>query len=566
MIKAKLLGSKPPHMNIGHGDVIKSLERISEGLGYNFVDAGFLKPDGDDLFIVAPRGIFNPSQWSNLERVGTNREPADGPCGLALFFLFNMGLPFAEHHWDWAIHQYNCWNSGLGAIIEASRGFGKSIFMRASMAHQIGMYPDRANLVIRASDRMAIDTVEGIAGIMTGNPWQLSFPNVVPKLKPGQSGGAWSAHQGYCVVDITRPDDWASVEASRTSPTLFKFGYGSRLLGGRVTGCMLIDDIHDRSNALNTMQREELIELVVGDIMPMLWPGSRITIIGTPQGENDLLQRLPETPRFNKIRTPITKEGTYPGTPVWPEAFGEDRIREIYEEDISPSKIEFKKNRLLDLEAEIERHFTFTMFPHSKIENHWAIRMGVDYAAIDAGDSVKGRSAFAVLVTTQEPVSGAWIPCDGFVGHVTQSQADRIINDLYNKYGRKPRVEVICVEEIGSGKEFERILARNTPSMPLLGETGGGVPKEVRWENNLEPMLAGERILISDQDHPFLKSLVLALKSYPNVSKRGDPSADILDAMVWAHYHAFLTYGDPVRRRQKKEPTPNPYYSLSQMK
>ena len=103
--------------------------------------------------------------------------------------------------------------------------------------------------------------------------------------------------------------------------------------------------------------------------------------------------------------------------------------------------------------------------------------------------------------------------------------------------------------------------------MPLTGETGGGVQKEVRWENTLEPALAGERILISDQEnHPFLKMTKTALNKYPNISKRGDPSADVLDALVWAHFHAFLQYGDPIRRRLKKVPEPNPYWSLAGMK
>ena len=137
-----------------------------------------------------------------------------------------------------------------------------------------------------------------------------------------------------------------------------------------------------------------------------------------------------------------------------------------------------------------------------------------------------------------------------------------------DKYGRKPRVEVIVVETAGVGREFEQRLARMPIGFPLLGETGGGVAKEVRWENTLEPALAGERILISDiKHHPFIDELIIALNVYPNIPKRGDRAADILDSMVWAHFHAFMEYGDPVRRLKKKKDTgPKWWESLATMK
>ena len=567
MIKAKLLASLPSRMTLGYADIWKEVEKISEALGYNFTC--FLTQEESGIYIVSEPNQLNPQNWHLLERVGTNRAPADSPWGLGLWFLNTIGIPFSNSQWDWAFHMYDCWSEDCGAIIEASRGFGKSVFMRASMSHQMGLYPDKSNLIIRASDTHAVQAVEQIAGIVTaGLSWRQWFDDIKPKLKPGQSGGAWSAHQGYQIVDETRLEDWPSIEAARTSPSLFKFGYGSKLLGGSVTGCLLIDDIHDRGNALNPTQREELIGLVAGDVLPMCWPGSKIAIIGTPQGTDDLLQRLPETPVYKKIRTPITKEGTYPGTPAWPEMFPEEEIKRIYDGDPSVGKMEFKKNRLLDLSATSEQMFHFSMFPHKKIEDTWFVRIGVDFAYKDAMDPSVGRSYFCAVAETQDPQSGAWIIIDGCLLQTPQDVSERMLEDLHRKYGGPNRVEGIFIEAVQTGDLWMKQIARSNPSMKLYPVHPGSASKRARWEADLQPAFANERIMVSDDPNiPFLEESMKALRSYPHIRDRGDKYADVLDALYVANYYALFQYGDPVRRRKKGgDKPPNPFFTLAGMK
>ncbi len=565
-VEIKLLANVHPVLEkaLGPEVVRESLYRIGDGLGYNF--QSLLREKDDDLYIVSPVGGLNPENWHYLPTQGTAKGLADGPHGLALFFLLASGLPYAEHQWKWANHVYECWADDIIAVIEASRGFGKSIFMRGAMAYQIGLHPKTDNLIIRASDRMAIGAAERIAGIITdNNAWKMMFPHITPKRMPGQSGGAWSAHQGYSVRDNNESDaDWAEIEAGRTSPTLFKFGYGSKLLGGRVTGCMLVDDIHDRQNAEAPMQLEALTNLFVGDIRPMMWPMSRGVIIGTPWGVADILQTLPETPGYSKIKTPITEEGTYPGTPTWPDVFDEEQITKLYEEDVSIGRIEFKKNRLLDLTANIDQMMKFTEFPENKIKDTWLIRMGIDFAYKDAMDPGQGRSYFALEVQAQDPESAAWIIIDGYVAQVPQETSERIVADMFRKYGKRTRVEGIFIEAVQTGDMFLKQLARLDPEYPLYPIHPGGEAKRARWEADLQPALANERILISnDPNIPFLQEVRNGLRSYPHIKERGDKYADILDAIYYANYYTFFAYNDPVRRRKSRgSKEPNPYFAF----
>ena len=565
MISVLLLHSES-EAKITPSHVHREIERISERVGRDF--RHFLKEKDGELYIEGSEGALNPKNWVYIPRYGTEELPGDSPAAFALFFLTVIGLPFAQHHIEWSEFIWECFEDKVGAIIEAFRGSGKSIFTRILMSYLIGLYPEKSSLIIRSADNAARKTAEGIAKIISEHKaWQLWFPPIEPKSKPGQSGGEWSANAGYSVIDLSRDnDEWNTIEAARTSPTLTKFGIGSKsVLGSRVTLAMLADDLHDEENSDSQTQLDRMVTRFQGIVENSRTPESRLVIIGTPLGAQDLLQRLPQTGEYRKIKTPITVEGTYPGTPKWPEHYNAEAIDKLYNKDLTAGKIEFKRNQLLDLQAQIALQLTWDTFPSGKIKDYWPIRMGVDFAELEVGGTARGRSYFSVAVTTQEPESGSWVIIDGFLGQITQEQAENMLAALFGKY--EGRIEIVCIEDVGGGAVFNQLVKRMFKTIPVVGEKGGGVAKEVRWERMLAPYLGMRRILLSDAKNiPFLDSVRTALGIYPNINKRGDWAADVFDSLVWAHYHAFMQTGDPVRVRKQGPPKENPWKKLSKMK
>ena len=546
--------------------VHKELERIGLALGRDFRQ--FLVERDGGLYFGAPEGALRPENWKFIPRYGTEGGVADSPVAFALFFLTITSMPFAPHHIMWADFCWECFEDRVGAIIEAFRGSGKSIFMRVLMAYFIGLYPEKSSLVLRSADTAARKTAEGIAKIISDHQaWRLWFPPIEPKSKPGQAGGEWSAQAGYSVVDISRAEDeWNVIEAARTSPTLTKFGLGSKsVLGSRVTLAMLADDLHDEENSESPAQLERMIARFQGIVENSRTPESRLAMIGTPWAVNDLLQQLPRTGEYRKLKTPITLEGTYPGTPTWPEHYDESAIDKLYNKDLTAGKIEFKRNQLLDLEAEVATQMTWNEYPYGKIQDYWPVRIGVDFAELEETASGRGRSYFCAACATQEPQSGSWIFFDGFLGQITQEQAENVIVELHDKY--KGRTEGIFIEAIGGGAVFAQMISRLHKDILIIEMKGDGVPKEVRWERMIAPNFGRNRALVSNKpNHPFLERLRQALLTYPRIRKRGDWAADIFDAMVWALFYAFYETGDPLRRRKRKESVPNPYYAIAGMK
>jgi len=543
------------------------VKRISEAIGRDFFQ--FFRQVEHDWYIEAPEGALSPKQWKLLPTYGSNPIPnpeikADSPEGFALFFLTATTLPLLSHQQKWADHCWQCWSKRVSPVIIASRGFGKSIFMRNLMVYGTGLYPHLENLIIRVADAPARKAAEGIANIIVNNPaWKLWFPKVVPKSRPGQAGGEWSAGTGYSVIDTTVPEDeWALMEASRTSPTISKFGIGGAgVLGSRTSNLMLADDLHRAGETLN--ETETIKTRFISEVEPTRQPTSRLGMIGTPWNDDDLTQTLPESPQYIKIETPITLEGTWPGTPTCPEVFPVEAIQAIYDADTSPGKREFMKNRLLKLVGEFDKHFTFRVVQIHK--DYWFHRIGCDYAAGEGTGSE--RSYFALVVIAQHPESGTWIIIDGVVARVTQSQAERLTLEYWTKYNN---MEAVQIEEAAGGKEFMHILARTThQSMPIWGVTPGSESKERRWEMNLEPMFAGERVVLLDKDHVgdqqqaiFLAEVEKVLKRYPDIRKRGDKAADILDAIYYAIYHALISFADPVRQLGQRSKKKNPFHGF----
>ena len=208
MIKVLLLHAESEAL-ITNAHVYKEIGRISERLGRDFRQ--FVHEDpvkkhpftGEPLlYFEASEGTLNPDNWVKIPRYGTEGDIVDSAAGFALFFLTIVGMPFADHHIDWADFVWECFEDRVGAIIEAFRGSGKSIFMRILMAYLIGLRPELSSLIIRSAATPAQKTAEGIAKIIANHHgWHLWFPTVVPKSKPGQAGGEWSAQTGYSVRD-----------------------------------------------------------------------------------------------------------------------------------------------------------------------------------------------------------------------------------------------------------------------------------------------------------------------------------------------------------------------------
>src|SRR3990167_3815031 len=548
-----------PKISTHPSDVLAELERLSGYFGIdlsNFVEVG---PNG--ITFTCPTGYFSPDNFPNVKY--------DSPESFALFFLLATSYPLAVHQRAGVEFCWQCWADKKGAILEWARGMGKSILVRVLVAYLMGLYPGDSSLIIRQAAQPAQQAAADIAQIISDNlAWQVFYPYLVAKSNPGQpGGGGWSAQSGYSVIDKRlSPAEQATMEASRTSPSLTRYGVGqSQAIGTGVTCIGATDDIHSVENSESPTQLESLIKHFQTELQPIMRPGSRQVLICTRYSDDDLPSLLPETGEWRKLVIPITIDGQYPGTPTWPQMRSEEEIDRLYAGDTTPNKRDFAKNRLLKIVFAADTHFTYLAEPHADIVKWYPVaekRIGVDYASASvSNDSV--RSHTAIVTISRNPHTRRWVVTAVQAGQFTQSQSELQVRTMHAQslpcFG-------IFVEQSGSGPEFtaqlQRLFGLNVVGIPMQGHGS----KDTRYQRDLQPLLASGAVTISDEKTPGLEQLRSALARYPNFRSRGDIGEDILDALWIALYYCLVADYDPFGGGPyNKERKANPWMTLARI-
>lgn len=184
---------------------------------------------------------------------------------------------------------------------------------------------------------------------------------------------------------------------------------------------------------------------------------------------------------------------------------------------------------LLSLIAAMDLGLPFHSFPANQLpignDGHYTgpVSAGVDYASMleirgKVIDS-KNRSKFALAYGVVLP-TGAAVIVDGIVGHYTQLKCEGHVTKIQ---GSQKNFRTTGVEMNGKGEEFFSLLSRN-PHLDLLPFWVKG-KKEFRLEMQLAPWMEMGKIMISDEDTPFLNELRKALWEFPH------GNLDVLDAV-----------------------------------
>jgi hypothetical protein len=181
---------------------------------------------------------------------------------------------------------------------------------------------------------------------------------------------------------------------------------------------------------------------------------------------------------------------------------------------------------LLSLAMANELGLEYSSFPFEGLPNPDTLEhvSGVDYASmLEIRGKViqaKNRSQFALAYGCILP-SRVCIITGGVLGHYTQLKAEGHVQTVQNKFKRH---RTTGIEMNGKGEEFFAILSRHQ-EMDLYPYWTGKSKKETRLEMQLGPWLEMGKIMISDEDTPFLNAARKALAEFPH------GNLDVLDAI-----------------------------------
>jgi hypothetical protein len=473
----------------------------------------------------------------------------DTPRGFMAFYFYITGGPMPDHAKLWTHQIYTDKASDRGSLIFAFRGSWKTTTIsQLFTCFRIGHEPWKANLVLQNNDDTAQNTTLAISQVISSNPrFRKVFPNVQPDKKKG-----WGA-KGYWVIDVSiEEDEWSELISVTKDPTLLGLGISSgSVIGKHPTGVLLMDDIHDEKNSASDLERAYIVKVVAETVFPMAVrdatrdQGDQLETwsltVGTPWHEQDAYHYIKETGEFGYLFSPLlypVNEGDegavrfdHKELKGWFRLAWEDRIPvsgviSLY--NLSGHR-GFWRMYLLSLIGASDLGLSYMSFPAQTIEEYktkynLVSAAGIDYASISELATKrmdpKNRSKFALVWGYLLP-SHVFVIAGGILGHFTQLKAEGHVKQLQS---RMDNHRTTAVEMNGVGAQFMSVLARDS-TLDLMPVWTGKQSKDTRTELEVAPWLEMGKIMVSDEDTPFLNDLRKALNEFPYGNR------DVIDAL-----------------------------------
>jgi len=433
---------------------------------------------------------------------------------------------------------------GEWTILECFRGSTKSTTLTITLsAFILGHFPHTSLLIVQANDTAANKSSAAIANIIAMfSGWKACFPNVEPDVSRGWGANGFFIQDGN-VVKEKGHGAWVekTMQDHTKDPSFVGAGITSADIVGMHPRWLFFDDIHDRNNSTYPKDRENVVQTVRENVIPVITkPGAEKPFFGvacTFWDKNDAYHVLLETGLFKHIKTPIFKydevkpDAEFEGKPVklaWKQGYSIEMVN-LYRKS-NDSKT-FKREYLCDEESDIDTAYKYQFYKSEEINPQWSAALGVDpVGVLNAGEGV---SHFAALEGVLTPYNSV-VVVDGKLEKCGSLQGEEYMVETQGKY---PNFLKSVIESNGAGANFSGMVTRH-PGMVvqtvLVSEIGRG-SKFDRQYQFLEPLLRSGALRFSDANTPIMRAVKKYCDEFPNFSKT-DPLADLGDALVLLAY------------------------------
>jgi len=448
------------------------------------------------------------SKLEALERIDTAR--GEGVEAVCAFGEYVFGLKAAEHHRAWVEKLLTNDHTVITAPPSSAKTTWVSIIF---LSWWIGKNPMTTNAIGSAGDKAANDITKRIAATIELNPrWREVFPDIVPT-------NGWSS-DGYNVMSTNLTEEelkkkpatmstldyatelWTMKTGADKNPSFVGGGVGSsRFNGLRISGYLILDDIHDRNSRFSDTVCQDTVSFFSDTADNRLSKDGRLGMVQTRWHRKDSVAKVRSlyytdgTPIFQVLDHPAIVDGVS----YWPEEWPIEKLegkRQIV------GDLEFRLVFLGDTaanEGKLLKAEWLQPFPASNIDRRWPCVYGVDpaFKKLDlVATARKERSRFAVAKYRIAPF-GLVIE-DILAGHWTETECEAVLqsNALMDAPVR------VVIETNGVGDPFYQSLMRRT-TLPLTPENAKR--DTVARASEMSPDFQFGRVRVSDADTPGLR-------------------------------------------------------------
>lgn len=221
--------------------------------------------------------------------------------------------------------------------IIAPRGGAKTTYAVYTLAWLIGKDPFATHFIGSVSAKQSEDRLEMVREIVDTN---IRFRNVFPHIHIDYKRTCNKSE--FTVWSSEYDQDYAAYRTKvgfygdQKNPTVFACGVGSSaLIGRRISGLCLIDDIHSEANSATPALRQKVADWFNRTLMGCLKERAKVLVICTRWGLDDHSGRLKDLKdsEGNRIWSTIDIPAIdKDGNSYWPEVFPIERLNQIRDE------------------------------------------------------------------------------------------------------------------------------------------------------------------------------------------------------------------------------------------
>lgn len=515
----------------------------------------------------------NPEVWESLiaeDRRNKLMELAreDNLEGALAWHELKFGAKPLPHVGRWLKRLFEGKQKNQGVLFFGFRASRKTVTFSTEFERQIGLHPEKSNLIVAASGSKADDVANPIARTIEHHPaWKMVFPHIV-------KGEKWGA-EGYFVRDDSISDqEWAKKTSTRLDPTLIAAGYDSHLLNGRhPNGILYVDDVHDLKNSSSELERRRVVETFTSTLLKtVIREGGElktaIWCIGTPWDYDDVYHYLKNTGEFLfdelKAMLPakegegvycdgVSKDGTlYEDVRGWWIPQTEHyAIGDFMADRAILGKSRFYQMIQLDLAKASSGRLKYYEYPAEEITRDLYTVGGCDPTNFEPSVTGNRNSYFTLAYVSKLPTGGAVI-VDGILEQCTQLQAENYILAAQSMFSNW---QFTAVEDVSVGRVFRQNLERN-PNIRVIKSglknlTDGRITSKHDRVTAYHRYFESGAIKISDADTPFLNALRRLFDKFFDLDASGkDYSFDAFDAV----FHALRMLPDVTSEKRYGAP------------
>lgn len=461
------------------------------------------------------------------------------------FITYLTEKELAKHHLQWLDWIFDFSVEELfRLLLIAPRESAKTTVIVYALVWFIARYPWKSNMLLSVSSKQAAERMRMIKETIAMNP---RFRNVFPWIKIDMHLGVPNTQEEFsieaeAVYDPTsgaaHPITYATWRGmiarfgSLKDPTLYVAGVGgSGIIGRRISGMMILDDIVDQKN-LNPDIQEGLHNYILTTLVPELQEKAKLIYIGTRWTPSDVPSYLLKNPAWKSqtIKALETDPDTGELKSYWPEFWPVEKLLRRKQELNNDAVFElaYQNNPLALASSKFKIEGLQQPLPEV-IPPLVALYVGTDFAS-----SVKARADYTVFSAVGIDRMNRVYLLDLYR---MKGQPDEWVLKLgtfcakiVEKYGMLTRVliEKTTFQTWGQNMLLEKFPTLPTDLVPLVGDKGYRLDTLARWANEMR--------FFVNMDIPDYKYFFSEAINFPDVHD------DTLDAVTLpVNYHTLFT-------------------------